>query len=253
MLCINNLSCGYDSNLIIDDISFEILFGEKVFILGPNGCGKTTLLKAITGLIEYSGSILLDGVDLKTISRKEYAKKIAYMSQISSIYFSYTVFETVMLGRYASIKKGIFSEYSQHDIDYVNNCIDIVGMTGFKEKSIMTLSGGELQRVLLARVFAQNPDVIILDEPTNHLDLRYQIELIDYLKKWCINNNKIVIGVLHDINLGLSFADKIILLSSGKIVIFDNALDLIKSSLLNELYGINIKNYMKNFYKIWNI
>ena len=174
LLEVKNLCCGYDGNDVIHNLSFNINRGENISIIGPNGCGKSTILKALANLIEYKGEIKLDGVEIKKIKRKDLAKKVALMSQNSQIYFSYTVFETVALGRYAHMD-GVFSSLSKKDRDIVLKCIESVGLLNEKDKLINELSGGQLQRVYLARAFAQDPDILLLDEPTNHLDLKCQI------------------------------------------------------------------------------
>ena len=175
LLEVKNLCCGYDGNDVIHNLSFNINRGENISIIGPNGCGKSTILKALANLIEYKGEIN------------------------SQIYFSYTVFETVALGRYAHME-GIFSSLSKKDRDIVLKCIESVGLLSEKDRLINELSGGQLQRVYLARAFAQDPEILLLDEPTNHLDLKCQIEILDYINKWTKENNKTVIGVLHNFN-----------------------------------------------------
>ena len=184
MLKVENLSCGYGTEDIISDISFTANSNEKLCIIGPNGCGKTTLLRALSGVLDYRGNIFINDFELRSLSRKDISRNIALMSQISSVYFSYTVYETVALGRYIHNSKRIFSEESKDDKKIVDECIRAVGLTEMKDKLITELSGGQLQRVFLARVYAQDPEIILLDEPTNHLDLKNQIEFIEYLKLW---------------------------------------------------------------------
>ena len=127
LLEVKNLCCGYDGNDVIHNLSFNINRGGNISIIGPNGCGKSTILKALANLIEYKGEIKLDGVEIKKIKRKDLAKKVALMSQNSQIYFSYTVFETVALGRYAHMD-GVFSSLSKKDRDIVLKCIESVGL-----------------------------------------------------------------------------------------------------------------------------
>ena len=154
MLEVNNLYCGYGDKDVIKNISFTVKNGENLCIVGPNGCGKSTLLKAMVSLIDYKGNIFLDGKEVKSIKRKELAKKVAIMSQSSQIYFPYTVYETVALGRYAHID-GVFARLSKRDEEIILNCLSNVGILDLKDKLINELSGGQLQRVYLARVFAQ--------------------------------------------------------------------------------------------------
>lgn len=250
LLKVKNLCCGYDGNDVIHNISFNINRGENISIIGPNGCGKSTILKALANLIEYRGEIKLDGVEIKKIKRKELAKKVALMSQNSEIYFSYTVFETVALGRYAHID-GIFSSLSNEDKDIVLKCIESVGLLEEKDKLINELSGGQLQRVYLARAFAQEPDILLLDEPTNHLDLKCQIEILDYINKWTKENNKTVIGVLHDLNLVQMFSKDVILVKEGEIYSSGKAREILNSSKIKDVYKIDIRKFMLEALEKW--
>ncbi|GAA0066000.1 ABC transporter ATP-binding protein [Clostridium perfringens] len=250
LLEVKNLCCGYDGNDVIHNLSFNINRGENISIIGPNGCGKSTILKALANLIEYKGEIKLDGVEIKNIKRKDLAKKVALMSQNSQIYFSYTVFETVALGRYAHMD-GIFSNLSKKDRDIVLKCIESVGLLSEKDRLINELSGGQLQRVYLARAFAQDPEILLLDEPTNHLDLKCQIEILDYINKWTKENNKTVIGVLHDLNLVQMFSEDAILIKEGKIYSSGKARELLNSSKITDVYKIDIRKFMLEALEKW--
>lgn len=250
MLKVRNLYCGYDGKDVIKDFNIDITRGQNVSIVGPNGCGKSTLLKAMVSLIDYKGNIFLDGKEVKSIKRKELAKKVALMSQNSQIYFPYTVYETVALGRYAHID-GVFARLSKRDEEIILNCLSNVGILDLKDKIINELSGGQLQRVYLARVFAQEPDIILLDEPTNHLDLKCQIEILEHINKWTKENQKTVIGVLHDLNLVQIFSDDVIMLSEGYIVSKGKTKDVLSEDKLKEVYGVDIKKFMINALEKW--
>lgn len=250
MLEVKNLYTGYDKKEIVKNINFNIKRGDNLCIVGPNGCGKSTLLKSIANILEYRGNIKIDGKEVSELSRLELAKKIGLMSQMTQIYFPYTVYDTVSLGRYAYLK-GAFSRLSKEDTEIIVDSMKKVGVYELKDKMITQLSGGQLQRVFLARLFAQNPDVILLDEPTNHLDFKYQIELLENLNKWVKDNNKIVIGVLHDLNLVQYFADKVLILQDGKEVEYGLPEEVLNSCKLNEVYGIDIKDFMINILKKW--
>ncbi|MDK2868727.1 MAG: cobalamin transport system ATP-binding protein [Clostridiales bacterium] len=251
MFSIQNVSAGYNGVDVIHDISIDVHENENICILGPNGCGKSTLLKAMTGLIDYKGQILLDGVDIAKMKRKEIAKNIAMMSQISSIYFSYSVYETVMLGRYNHMKKGFFKEPSQYDKEFVMHCMDIVGVSDIGEKQITELSGGQLQRVFLARTLAQDPRIILLDEPTNHLDLKHQTELMQYLQAWSKQDGHTVIGVMHDINLALQLSDRAVFMSDGKLISDGSMAQTVNGDLMQRVYGMDVVGYMQDSYQMW--
>lgn len=251
MLTLQNVSAGYEGHNVISNISLKVSEGENLCVLGPNGCGKTTLIKTISGLISHEGTIKIDGMKISEMNRTEIAKKIAVMSQISTIYFSYTVYETVLLGRYLHMKGRAFKEPSLKDREYAEKCLKAVGLSNLKSKQISTLSGGQLQRVYLARTLAQEPNIILLDEPTNHLDLKHQAELVDFLKEWSKEENHTVIGVFHDLNLAMKLADNVLLLDKGKIAAYGKTNDVISSKLLSEVYEMDVAGYMIDSLKQW--
>ena len=250
MLEVKNLYSGYDGRDILKDISFKVKNGENLCIVGPNGCGKSTLLKSIANLLEHRGSVIIDGKEVSSMDKKSFARKIGLMSQITQIYFPYTIYDTVSLGRYA-YSKGALSKLSKEDDRIILESIEKVGLLDIKDKMITELSGGQIQRVFLARVFAQDPDIILLDEPTNHLDFKHQIELLENLSEWVKKNNKIVIGVLHDLNLVQYFADNVLMIKSGKVVSYGKPEDVFKRDVLNDIYGIDIKEFMLNILEKW--
>ena len=253
MLKLKNVSAGYNGIDVIHDISFQVSKGEKLGIIGPNGCGKSTLLKALANLLPFQGEILIDDVSIKSMKRRDIAKKIGLLSQITHVYFSFSIFETVMMGRFAYGNNNLFNPMPKKDIETVEEALKAVHMLDVKDKEINELSGGQLQRVFLAKVLAQNPDIILLDEPTNHLDLTYQVEFLEYLSKWAKKEIKIIISVLHDINHAFSFSDKILVLDEGRIKCYGNADDIISTSLLNEVYSMDIVSYMKNSLRRWEL
>lgn len=250
MLELKNVYAGYDGIDVIKDISFTLNYGENLCIIGPNGCGKTTLIKAISGLIPNKGQILIDNKDMGKMKRREIASKIAVMSQLSNIFFSYTVYETVLLGRYLHMK-GAFKGPSAYDKSFVDKSLKGVGLLKYKDRQINTLSGGQLQRVYLARTLAQDPSIILLDEPTNHLDLRYQAELIDYLKEWSSQEGHSIVGVLHDINLAMRLTDNFMVMDEGKTMFLGSAKSPACQEVLNKAYGIDVVGFMIESLSKW--
>jgi iron complex transport system ATP-binding protein len=254
MLTIKKVSAGYSGKQVLFDVSFSLNFGQCLSIIGPNGCGKTTLLKCIARLMDFDGGISLSGEELGAMKRLLLASKVAIMSQLNVMYFPYSVYDTVMLGRFSHIKPGLFAgKPRERDIKAVNESIKAVGLTELADRQINTLSGGQLQRVFLARVLAQNPQIILLDEPTNHLDLKHQLELVDYMKKWVSDDKekRAVIGVFHDINIALRLTKNVLLMDSGKIGRMGDFSEIADDEFLQNLFGVNVISYMSENAKMW--
>lgn len=212
MLIIDDLEFGIDEKEILKKISLKIKRGSFVGIIGANGCGKSTLLKNIYRFLNYEvGSIKLEDRDLKNYKPKELAKKISVLSQKNSINFDFTVEEIVEMGRYAH-ESSIFCRGNK---DEIKKALLEVGMYEYRNKSFTSLSGGELQRVLIARALAQKSEMLILDEPTNHLDIKYQIQIMDLVKKV----SQTTLAVIHDMNLASFYCDYIFAMKEGKIVV----------------------------------
>ncbi|MCL1991174.1 MAG: ABC transporter ATP-binding protein [Defluviitaleaceae bacterium] len=250
MIRVSKLNCGYEDQHVLFDLTFSVKSNQFLMILGPNGCGKTTLLKALAGLLPYQGQITFNNTDIQTLKKQALSKKIAFLSQKSAIYFDYTVYETVMQGRYVHFKKTFFKEAAAEDHEVVQTYLQMTDLLDLKDKSIKELSGGQLQRVFLARVLVQEPQLILLDEPTNHLDLRHQLELMTYLDEWVKQPDRLVIGVVHDLNLALTFADELLLLKSGQIVAHESC-ETIDLNVMNDVFETQVVAYMKAALTRW--
>jgi len=235
---------------VICNINFKAEKGESLCILGPNGSGKSTLLKSIARIIDYRGCVLMNGEDIKTLSRKELAKKIALLTQSVQVFFPYTVYETVSMGRYAHTQ-GFLKNLSAADKAIIEDILKKLDIWDSKDCMIDELSGGELQRVFLARTLAQNPDLILLDEPSNHLDLKHQIELLKFLKEWVKENDKTLISVFHDLNLARLFGDKAVVLNNGTLAASGKTEDVLNSGILNDVYGVDIRDFMRESLEKW--
>ena len=251
MLVLEDLRAGYAGREVLHGITASFEGGVNYCVLGPNGCGKTTLVRAVAGLIESTGKVEIDGVPLRKLKRREVAEKLAVMSQVTALYFPYTVYDTVMLGRYQQMSRRMFARTTAEDRDKVEQCLESVGLIDLRDRRIDELSGGQRQRVFLAQTLAQEPDVLLLDEPTNHLDIRHQIELIDYLHRWTATGRHSVIGVLHDINLALRLTDRVLLMREGRIVTQGVFHDIADAALLAEVYGTDIAQFMRQSFEKW--
>jgi len=243
MLGVRKISSGYNGIDIIKDISFSAGHGEILAVIGPNGCGKTTLLKTLARLLPYRGSITLEKKEISGLSRKSLAQKVALLAQTAGIYFPYTVYDTAALGRFA-YSSSLLKNLSVEDKEIIRNILEKLELWDIKDSLINELSGGQLQRVFLARTMVQNPELILLDEPTNHLDLKHQIELLEYLSLWVKENNRAVIAVLHDLNMARRFADKAFLLCRGVLVSSGTCDSVLSGEILKETYGLDIKAFM---------
>ncbi|MDR2602134.1 MAG: ABC transporter ATP-binding protein [Spirochaetaceae bacterium] len=253
MLECENLYAGYEDTDVIQNISLKVASGDMLCVTGPNGCGKSTLLKALCALSpRIKGSVKINGEETSNFKRKELARKIALMTQVSSVYFPYTVYETTAMSRYAHTK-GFFKTLSLKDKEVINETLRKLELESVKDKLINELSGGQLQRVFLARTMAQDPDIILLDEPTNHLDLKHQIELLEYLCEWVKTGLKSVIGVFHDLNLALSFFETTALMHQGKIIETGGTKKIFTEEKIKKVYGINIQKFMLSSLEKWKV
>jgi iron complex transport system ATP-binding protein len=258
MLEVKGLCAGYGTATkggtansdVIRNISFTSQKGESLCILGPNGSGKSTLLKCIARILEYRGEILLEGQNASKIPRKEFAKKIALLSQSAQVFFPYTVYETVSMGRYAYLQ-GFLKSLSLEDREIIEDILKKLDIEDIKDRMIDELSGGTLQRVFLARTLAQTPDVILLDEPANNLDLKHQIELLDFVKKWISENNKTLIGVFHDLSMARRFCDSGVLLDNGTIAANGKIEEILHGEALSKVFNIDIRGFMLDSLKVW--
>jgi iron complex transport system ATP-binding protein len=256
MLKVENLYAGYNGIDVVFNINFEIQKGESFCVLGPNGCGKSTLLKSIARIIDYRGVVTMDGEDISALTRKALAKKTALLSQganpagSAQILFPYTVYETVSMGRYA-YSQGFLKYLSAEDKNIIEEVTRKLDIWEIKDRMIDELSGDTLQRVFLARTLAQTPDLILLDEPANHLDLKHQIELLEFRNAWVKENNKILIGVFHDLNLARLFGDSAVILNNGSIATAGRIDEVLKSEILNAVYGIDIHAFIQKSFDSW--
>ncbi|MDD5583698.1 MAG: ABC transporter ATP-binding protein [Candidatus Omnitrophica bacterium] len=216
LLQIQKISGGYHKENIIKDVSLDIRAGDFIGIIGPNGCGKTTLLRLITRiLLLKSGHIYFKKQNILKMDLKELCRNIALVSQEEPANFSFTVMDIVLMGRIPHLKRLQFE--TQKDIEIAAASLSLTDAFHLKEKRIDELSAGERQRVALARALAQEPTLLFLDEPTSHLDIGHQIQVLDLLKRLNRNNNLTVAMVLHDLNLASAYCNRIALFNNGSL------------------------------------
>ncbi len=233
-LQVKNLRFRIDQEEILKQISFDIEKGAFVGIIGPNGSGKSTLLKNIYRVYKpSSGKILLDARALCQIKEKECAQKIAVLAQEEGTYFDFTVEQMVRMGRYPY--KSIFENYTKEDLKITNQMLRKVGLENKKDRSFSKLSGGEKQRVLIARALVQNTDFLVLDEPTNHLDIGYQIQLMDLVKSL----NMTTLAAMHDMNLAAMYCDYLMVMQKGELIKVGSVKEVLTVELLKEVFGVS--------------
>jgi len=236
MLEIRNLTCGYDAKFILQDINFKIEEKEFVGIIGPNGSGKTTLLRAITKIMRpQNGSIIFEGKDLKSLSFRELAKRIASVTQNWETDLKMTVEEFVLLGRIPHLKKWQFLE-TNVDEEVAKKSMSLTDTFKFKDRPLESLSAGERQLVVTARALTQEPKLLLLDEPTSHLDIAHQVQILDLIKRLNKKNGLTVMIVLHDLNLASEYCERLVLLNNGLIHKIGKPEEVLTYSIIEEVY-----------------
>jgi iron complex transport system ATP-binding protein len=256
------LRVGYPGGReILHDVSFTVREGERLCVVGPNGSGKTTLLRALAGILPYKGSLRIarqtapgaQGTEIERskLGAREAAREIGLLSQLASSWFSFPVYDTVMLGRYARQKPGWAASPSKEDRAAVESALASCEIADIRSESLSRLSGGQLQRVFLARAIAQDPSVLLLDEPTNHLDLRYQLELLRLIDRWIDRPARATVGVFHDLSLALRFADTVLLLDAGRIADYGPARTVLTGNEINRVYRMDVAASMRELLQNW--
>ena len=234
-LTVKDVAFGYASVLVLKNVSIEVGTQEVLGVLGPNGAGKSTLLKCIDGILTpQTGSILLDDWDIKKMSRIELAKKIGYIPQSLSHAFSATVFDAVLMGR----RPHLGWRTSEKDTEKVLETLHMLHIEDLAMRDINELSGGQIQKVFIARALTQEPDVLLLDEPTSNLDIRHQLEVMHTIKSIVRKKGISAIMAIHDLNLAARYADRIIMMNSGTIFSAGDPASVLTPENIKQVYGV---------------
>ncbi|MDR3365234.1 MAG: ABC transporter ATP-binding protein [Clostridiales Family XIII bacterium] len=250
MLEVRDLTVRYGDLVIVDQVSFRVKSGQWLMVVGPNGAGKSTIVGAISGGVSYGGHIECIGKDIKAYKPQSIAKIIGVLSQRYSVSYPFSVGEVVRMGRYAH-SKGLFAGGSDADAAAVARAVELTGLESFLDHSVLTLSGGELQRTFLAQLFAQDPKLLILDEPTNHLDLVYQKQVFALIGEWLKTPGRAVISVVHDLSLARAYGTEALLLHEGRIVAQGAARETLSSENLNNVYAMDVFEWMRTMLAQW--
>lgn len=237
MLEVTALNKFWKEKQVLYDVTFSLSVGKCLGVLGANGSGKSTLLRCLAGEISTeSGIISLQGQLIETMTRRERAQKIAVLTQELDEQPSFTVEELVLMGRYPYQSFWFWDQ--QQDYQQAERIMKETEIIHFRDRWFSDLSGGEKQRVLLAKLLMQEPDVLLLDEPTNHLDIHFQLTLLQKLKQMCHKKGMIMITVLHDLNLAAQYCDQIVLLKDGRIIAHGTPEELIQPQNIQEAFAV---------------
>lgn len=239
-LRVNNLTGGYSKKPVVCNIDFDIVSGEWLSLVGANGSGKSTLLKLISRILSpMQGNVLLDGKEIHGVSAVEVAQKMALLPQQQTVPVGLSVYQLVALGRNPHQSWWQWDLDAQ-DRDKVESAISAVGIEEFRNRPVEKLSGGERQRAFLALALAQNPRVLLLDEPTTYLDLRYQLQLLELLKKLNVEQELTIITVLHELNLAARYSNRLAMLLNGEIWVDGETETVMNSENIREVFGLEV-------------
>lgn len=239
VIVVDGLVCRYGAIPALDGVSLSVSPQEMCGVIGPNGSGKTTLLRAIDGLLSpVRGTVLLEGRAVGKMSSRQVAAVIGVVPQRAGAGFGFTAREMVAMGRSPHLPA--LSTETDRDQTIIDDAMARTGVVQLADRPIDSLSGGEFQRVLIARALAQEPRVLLLDEPTAHLDLRYQREIMDLLSTLC-GSGLTMVAALHDVNLAAEYCDRLVLLSGGQIAAMGAPVQVLEERTLERVFGIPLR------------
>ncbi|KPL91559.1 heme ABC transporter ATP-binding protein [Levilinea saccharolytica] len=240
MLTVEGLSVSYGEKTVLQQVGFHLAAGQVLAVIGPNGAGKSTLIRALSGVLPVrGGAVRLDGRDLRQYSEVERARRIAVVPQAVNLPAAFTVWETVLLGRTPHLNW--LGQLTAKDEDIARWALERTDTQALAGRPVNQLSGGEQQRVLLARALAQSAPVMLLDEPTAHLDLQYQLSLLELVRELAHQEKLAVLVALHDLNLVSRYADKVALLAEGKLCALGRPGEVLQADVLTRAYRVPLQ------------
>jgi len=233
---LQNVWLAYGSEVVVRDITFKVMPGEIVGLIGPNGCGKSTIIKAVSRVIPlHSGKVFLDGKDVSRLPRQELARLLGVVPQMPLLPNAFTAFEIVLMGRNPHL--GLFQYEGEKDLAIAWQAMERTATQSLAQRRIGELSGGEIQRIVIARVLAQEPKSILLDEPTANLDISHQVEILDLIKNLCLTNKLTVVIALHDVNVAAQYCNRLLLINNGRVHAEGTPREVINPRNIKEVYG----------------
>ena len=234
-----NLTFAYKDKPVLDGVSLSVERGEMVGFLGPNGSGKTTLLKIFSAVLRGRGNVKVNGRSIATYGKRELSRLFAMVPQESQILFPYTVAEIVLMGR-ASYHSPLALERKQ-DLEVARASMELTDSLSFSDRYLHELSGGEKQRVIIARALAQEPQILLLDEPSAFLDLKYQVQVFDLMRRLNREHNLTIVAALHDLNLAALFFPRLVMLRDGRVYRDGSPKEVLTEKTIEEVYGIQVR------------
>lgn len=238
MLKIQNLSASYHGHQVLHDVSFNVNNGEVLALIGPNGAGKSTIIRAASGVIPSTGQVRTNGDDFHALDPMQRARYMAVVPQAISLPPAFTVWETVLMGRTPYL--GFLGHASSLDEELARGALSRVHALAFADRRVGELSGGEAQRILLARALCQSTPILLLDEPTAHLDLQYQVSLLELIRELARDEHLAVLVALHDLNLAARYADRVALLVGGHLKAIGNPRDVLTPEAISQAYCLPV-------------
>ncbi|MEA3241689.1 MAG: ABC transporter ATP-binding protein [Pseudomonadota bacterium] len=243
LLRVNNLSCGYGSKTVLEDVSFSLWTGFFCGLLGPNGSGKSTLINNLCRVFQpQGGELLLKGRNLEAFSRRELATQIAVVPQDTHISFPFLVREVISMGRNPHIS-GLFAKGYLEDDPVVSRIMAETGIEHLQDRLITQISGGERQLVLLARALVQEPKLLLLDEPTSNLDIRHSVAILRLVEKKVREEDLAVLAIFHDLNIASIFSDYLFLLQDGQIAFQGETVEVMQKRILEKVFATDLSVY----------
>ena len=247
MLKVCELTVSYGEQFAVENVSFTVRDNSWLMVVGPNGAGKSTVLSAVSQGIPYKGEVLVNGRSLRRMKVAVRARIIGMLMQRHVESYGFTVHEVVQLGRYAYSHGRLCAE----DRYMIDEALDKTGLADKRMQSILTLSGGELQRTFLAQVFAQDPQILLLDEPTNHLDLVYQKQTLSLIADWVAQKERAVVSVMHDLSIARLYGTEALLLNRGRVVQQGSIDEVFDCTRLKSVYEMDVYEWMRDLLSVW--
>jgi iron complex transport system ATP-binding protein len=239
MLATEGIHAGYGSIGVLQNVTMSVASGEFLGLIGPNGCGKTTLLRAISGiLLPSQGQVWIQGRELPSIGRRELAQIMACLMQDPALDLAFTVREVTLMGRSPYLAR--LGRETKKDFEAAQRAMDLADVSQLADRPLNQISGGERQRALIAMCLAQEPEILLLDEPTSHLDLGHQLSLLNLIRDLNRRDGMTVVGVFHDLNLAAEYCDRLLLLDRGRVASLGKSEEVLTVEMIQAVFGATV-------------